>query len=327
MWWPTVGLATALVMTCSASMVAQGQANSRSSSNAVPRTAWGAPDLQGIWNFSTPTPLERPAALGDKAFYTDAEMKAFETQAAPLTAGAGADRDQRSANKEIDVALAYNEAWSERGMPLKRTSLITDPADGRIPYRPEARQRAQAAPSQAEQGRRRADSWLDRSLWERCISRSGIPRIPGTYNNNVQIIQNKDVVVLHYEMIHENRIIPLDGRPHIGAALQQWLGNSRGRWEGDTLVIESRNFSARTPLAGSTTGLTLTERITRTDSDLIDYTFTVDDSSTFTRPWSAQLPFRRIPGLVFEYACHEGNYGLANLLSGARAEEKNEGKD
>jgi hypothetical protein len=249
-------------------------------------------------------------------------MKAFEQESAPLTRGAGGDRDQRHADKVIDVELAYNEAWSERGRPLKRTSLIIDPPDGKVPYRPEARQRAQAAPSQAEQGRRRADSWLDRSLWERCISRSGMPRIPGTYNNNVQIIQNKDVVVLHYEMIHENRIVPLDGRPHIGTELRQWLGDARGRWEGDTLVIETTNFSARTPLAGSTTGLKLTERITRNSRDLITYTFTAEDPSTFMRPWSAELPFHRIRGPVFEYACHEGNYALANLLSGARAEER-----
>jgi len=286
------------------------------------RTPWGHPDIQGVWNFATPTPLERPAALGDKAVYTDEEFRAFEREAAPLTQGAGGDRDQRNANPVIDVELAYNEAWSERGQPLRRTSLITDPPDGRIPLRADVQGRLRAAPSQAEQGRRGSDSWLDRSLWERCITRSGLPRVPGTYNNNVQIIQTRDTVVLLYEMIHEARIIPLNGGPHLNPRIQQWLGDARGRWEGNTLVVETTNFTDKTPFNGAGAHMRLVERFTPTAPTRIDYRFTVEDESTFTRSWSAELPFRRIRGPIYEYACHEGNYGLLNLLAGARAQER-----
>jgi hypothetical protein len=283
------------------------------------RTPDGQPDIQGVWNFSTPTPLERPS--GGKEAFTDEEFGELLKQVAPLTAGAAADRDTRPARgSKLDVDLAYNEFWSERGRPLRRTSLIIDPADGKLPpLTAEAQRRAAARASTRE---RPAEGPEDRGLWERCISRGEIPRIPGTYNNNVQIFQVPGYVVLHYEMVHESRIIPLDGRPHLGPALRQWLGDSRGRWEGNTLTVETTNFSDKTNFRESGAGLHLVERFSRTDANRIDYQFTVTDPSTFTHPWTAGLPWNRLSGQVYEYACHEGNSGLRGILEGARADEK-----
>jgi hypothetical protein len=289
----------------------------------APRTADGQPDLQGVWNFSTPTPLERPKELGDKESYTDAELAKLLKEVAPLAEGGAADRDTRPAKgTTADVALAYNEFWSERGRPLQRTSLITDPRDGKIPaLTADAKARIAARVSTRD---RPAQGPEDRSLWERCLSRGEMPRIPGTYNNNVQIFQGAGYVVLHYEMIHENRIIPLDGRPHVGPEIRQWLGDSRGRWDGNTLVVDTTNFSDKTNFRESGSRLHLIERFTRADAVLIEYTFTVEDPTTFTRPWSAALPWSRVPGMIYEYACHEGNLGLHGILAGARADERAE---
>jgi hypothetical protein len=272
------------------------------------RTAWGHPDLQGFWNFSTPTPLERPAEVGGREFLTKEEIARLADQAA--------SRDRRNSDPTRDVGQAYNEFWSERGRPLTRTSLILDPPDGRLPpMTPLGQQRASAG------GERGSDNPEDRGLWERCVTRGGLPRIPGSYNNNVQILQTPAYVVLFYEMVHETRIIPMDGRPH-GPNLQQWLGDSRGRWEGDTLVIETRNFSDKASVRGTTPKMRLTERFTRTSADEIDYRFTVSDPDAYTRPWTATLPLTRITDRIYEYACHEGNYGMTNLLAGARQQEK-----
>jgi hypothetical protein len=288
-----------------------------------PRTPDGQPDLQGVWNFSTPTPLERPKELGDKAFYTDAEMAKLLKEVAPLAEGGAADRDTRPAKGSVaDVTLAYNEFWSERGKPLQRTSLIMDPADGKLPaLTAEAKARIAARVNTRD---RPAQGPEDRSLWERCLSRGEMPRLPGTYNNNVQIFQGAGYVVLYYEMIHENRIIPLDGRPHVGPEIRQWLGDSRGRWDGNTLVVDTTNFTDKTSLRESGSGLHLIERFTRTDANSIDYSFTVEDPATFTKSWSAGLPWSRVPGMVYEYACHEGNHGLRGILAGARADERAE---
>jgi hypothetical protein len=280
----------------------------------VPRTVWGHPDLQSVWNFSTPTPLERPAALANVEFLTKEQLEA--------AAVAAASRDRRQADKVADVREAYNEFWSERGKPTGRTALIVDPSNGRLPPLTAAgARRAAALASELENGERRADSWMDRSLWERCLMRGGLPRIPGSYNNNIQIFQTTDSVVLHYEMIHEARIIPIDGRPHLSARLRQWLGDSRGRWEGDTLVVETTNFTERTSFRGSTQDMKLVERFTRTGPDTIDYRFTVEDPATFTASWTAMLPMNRLDEKMYEYACHEGNEGMKNLLAGARAQE------
>jgi hypothetical protein len=196
-----------------------------------------------------------------------------------------------------------------------------DPDDGRIPpLTPEAKNIAETK-SRARRARGEADSWVDRSLWERCITR-GTPRIPNNYNSNWQIIQTPEHVVIVQEMIHETRIIPLDGRAHLGGHVRQWLGDSRGRWDGDTLVVETMNFNDQAEFRGfSLRNARLTERFRRTAPDQIDYEFTIEDSSTYTRPWTVSLPMTR-GTQSYEYGCHEGNYGLRNILSGARAVDR-----
>ena len=290
-----------------------------------PRTPDGQPDLQGIWSNATLTPLERPRELAGKRFFTEEEAAEYEKRALQRT---NADRrDNR--NTDADVALAYNETWYDRGtkvVPTRRTSLIVDPPDGRIPpLTPEGQKRADTAfclTGQHSHCRERGfDSWEDRNLWERCITR-GLPIVPGPYNNNYQILQNAGYVVILSEMIHDARIIPVDGRFHVDKNIRQWVGDSRGRWEGDTLVVDTTNFTDKTNFNGSGANLHLVERFTRANDTTLLYEFTVDDSTTFTRPWTAEVPMSKSEGPIYEYACHEGNYGMTNLLSGARAEEK-----
>lgn len=290
-------------------------AETKGAAYKAPRTPWGHPDLQSVWNFSTPTPLERPAALANVEFLTKEQIAAAAT--------AAASRDRRATDKVADVRQAYNEFWSERGQPTGRTSLLVDPPNGKLPPLTTAgAQRNAALASDQENGERGADTWEDRSLWERCLTRSGLPRIPGSYNNNLQIFQTRDHVVLHYEMIHEARIIPIDGRPHVPTNVRQWLGDSRGHWEGDTLVVETINFTDKTSFRGTTRDMKFIERFTRTSADGIDYRFTVEDPATFTASWTATLPMNRLDEQVYEYACHEGNEGMKNLLAGARVQEK-----
>jgi hypothetical protein len=305
----------------SGSAAAQSAPSSTGRTYVPARTVDGQPDLEGVWNFSTPTPLERPQALGDKASYTDAEYAALLKEGTPLAQGGAADRDNRPARgTAADVAGAYNEFWSERGRPLQRTSLIFDPPDGKIPpLTPETTRRIAG---RVNTRNRPAEGPEDRSLWERCVSRGEMPRIPGTYNNNVQIFQTAGLVVLHYEMIHETRFIPLDNRPHLGPQIRQWLGDSRGRWEGNTLIVDTTNFSDKTNFRESRSGLHLTERFTRTDANTINYEFTIDDPSVFTKSWSGGLPWNKVAAQVFEYECHEGNIGLYGILTGARADDK-----
>ena len=277
---------------------------------AVPRTPWGVPDLQGLWSNSTTTPLERPSRLGDKALLTDAEVAELDAQYQGL-----ADRPPRAGDPGT-----YNEFWWERGTRLKRTSLIVDPPDGRMPpLTPEGQQRASWRPG--------VGSWEDRNLGERCITR-GAPKRPGGYNNNFHILQSPGYVFILQEMIHEVRIIPVDERPHVDEDIRLWMGDSRGRWEGDTLVVETTNFTDKIMFngfnccRGAGAGLRILERFTRTDADTIDHRFTVDDPSTYTGPWTAAIPMTKISGPIYEYACHEGNYSLRNILSGARAQEQ-----
>jgi hypothetical protein len=223
--------------------------------------------------------------------------------------------------------LSYNEVWYERGSRLtkdKRTSLIVDPADGRIPLTESARRRVAEMRRRSDGGI--GDSAEDRTLADRCLMgfNAGPPMTPGSYNNNLQIVQGPGVVVVINEMVHNARIIPTDGRPH--TPFRQWTGDSRGRWEGDTLVVETINFRRETSLQGSTSQTRVIERFTRVDADTIKYEFTVSDPSSYIRPWSAMVPMTRIEGPLFEYACHEGNYGLTNILAGARAKEKESAK-
>jgi hypothetical protein len=279
---------------------------------SVPKTAWGHPDLQGIWNNSTTTPLER--------------MTADEQER-----GRAAQRPVR------DATDGTGAAWPETGGPIGRAFLVVDPPDGRIPMKPEAIQRL-VAREEARRGRGEADSWLDRNSWERCISRTlPVAMIPNLYNNNYQILQTSDHVVIQMEMIHEARVIPLDGRPHVSERIRQWLGDSRGHWEGTTLVVETINFNDKldggdlqpshviqTGHRGSGKTLRLVERFTRVDADTIDYRVTVEDPETFTRPYTVAIPMRKAPSdaRLFEYACHEGNYAMLNILRGGRANEQ-----
>ena len=295
-----------------------------------PRTPDGQYDLQGLWDFSTITPLERPVALADKSVLTDEEARAFE------------EAENRRQNRDlIDPAkggvqyppggvVPYNEFWYERGdavVETRRTSLIVDPPDGRLPpFTPEAQQRIDAQDAAAREtqlGRVHADSWQDRPLQERCIVglNEGPPMTPGAYNNHVQIFQAPAYIVLLTEMIHSARIVPVDGRAHLPGTLRQWRGSSRGRWEGRTLVIETGNFRGQTNVRGSSAHMHLVERLTRVDADTLLYEFTVTDPTTWTRPWTAAIPMRKAVGPMYEYACHEDNYGLLGVLSGARAQE------
>jgi hypothetical protein len=285
---------------------------SPSDSYSVPKTPWGHPDLQGLWNNSTNTPLER--------------MTADEQER-----GRAAQRPVREATDGTGAA------WPETAGPIDRAFLVVDPPDGRIPMKPEAIQRL-VAREEARRGRGEADSWLDRNSWERCISRTlPVAMIPNLYNNNYQILQTPDHVVIQMEMIHEARIIPLDGRPHASERIRQWLGDSRGHWEGTTLVVETINFNDKldggdlqpshviqTGHRGSGKTLRLVERFRRINADTIDYRFTVEDPATFTRPYTVAIPMRKTPSdtRLYEYACHEGNYAMLNILRGGRADEQ-----
>ncbi len=247
-------------------------------------------------------------------------MTEQEAAEAEKTFLATQNQDRRDgAGTDADVALAYNDFWWDRGTKVvstRQTSLVVDPPDGRVPaLTAEGRARATARAA------RGYDSWQDRSLWERCITR-GLPMIPGPYNNNYQILQTPDNVVILHEMIHDARIVPLDGRPHVGQNIRQWFGDSRGRWEGNTLVVDTTNFTDKANYRGSTDGLHLIERFTRVDADTVKYEFTIDDPTTFTKKWTAAIPMARTDEQIYEYACHEGNYGIVNLLKGARAQEK-----
>jgi hypothetical protein len=286
-----------------------------------PKTADGQPDLQGFWTNITLTPLQRPANLGNKGFFTPDEAEAYEKQ---IVAQNNADR--RDGSVAADVSRAYNDFWWDRGTKVVktlRTSLIIDPEDGRLPPLAAGAAQQRAARAQALVGRT-MDGPESRPLAERCIlwATAGPPMMPSFYNNNYQIVQNANYVVILVEMIHDARIIPIDNRPHLPGTVRQWLGNAVGHWEGNTLVVETTNFTDKTAFQGTSKDMKLTERFTRTDADTLMYEFTVDDPATYTRPWTAQIPMSKTEGPIWEYACHEGNYAMTNVLSGARAAEK-----
>ena len=280
------------------------------------QTSWGDPDLQGTWNNITGTPLERPAELSGKEFFTQEEA----VQAAQETFRR-VDRDRRDGEIERDVGT-YNEFWSDRATKYltqlnTRTSLIVDPPDGQLPaLTPVGQARVDARRSAGEDNH----SWVDRNLWERCLTR-GVPRLPGSYNNNFMIVQSPGYVAILVEMIHETRIIPLDRRPAISSGIRQWMGDSRGHWDGETLVVETTQFRDQQEFRGTSAELRLVERFTRIDADTIDYQFTIDDATTYAHPWTVALPMKRVDEDVFEYACHEGNVGMEGILAGARSLE------
>jgi len=316
---------------CSALLAAQGPSKGYS----PPRTPWGDPDLQGTWPGTdlVGVPLQRDPKLGTRNRLTEEEFKARQEQFAKQEATDEADFDpDHPAGNPGDVGSPTSPPphWLERGKPQYIASLIVDPPDGRIPPNTAEAQQRNAAAAAARRGRGPADSYTDRSLYDRCITRGVAGSIlPVIYNNGNEIVQGPGYVVLRNEMIHESRVIPLDGRPHPGRGVTMWMGDSRGHWDGDTLVVETTNFDPRTAGIGANGGgrisedLTITERITRVAPDLLVWRMTFDDPNTWTRPFTIELPLRRDDSYgMFEYACHEGNYALRNILSAARAEER-----
>ncbi len=276
-------------------------------------------NIEGIWTNGTVTPFERPRELGDKAFFTPQEAAAYEKQARERN-----NADHRDGNSEADLAVGYNDFWWDRGtrvVSTLRTSIIVDPPDGRLPPLTVDAQKRAAARAEARR-LHPADGPEDLTLADRCIARPGPPLVPAGYNNNYRIVETPGYVLIFSEMMHDARIIPLDGRPHLQRNVQQWFGDSRGRWEADTLVVETTNFTDKTNFRGSGANMHLTERFTRVDGNTLLYRFTIDDPQSFEKPWSGEIPMKRAPGPIFEYACHEGNYSIVNSLSAARAEEK-----
>jgi hypothetical protein len=291
---------------------ARSLARARANTYKVPRTAWGEPDLQGVWSYATTTPLSKPDAAGDKTFLTDEEV----AQLAEETA-----KRQDSAPRTGDPGT-YNNFWWDRGVSIGRTSLIIDPEDGKLPpLTPEA-QKARAA-RQAYQREHPADSYLDRSPTDRCIMYHGVPPLPSGYNNTYQIFQTAGMVAILDENIHHVRLIPMDGRPHLSSTIRHWNGDSRGHWEGDTLVVDTMNFNDKTNLRyGGSSNTHAVERFTRVSNDLIDYQYTITDPTVYTKPFTVAIPLPRRDDRIFEYACHEGNHSMEGILNGARADER-----
>jgi len=288
-----------------------------------PKTPDGQPDISGYWTNITLTPLQRPAELANKPFFTSAEAAAYEKKTVEMN---NADRRDNIRGTDADVGKAYNDFWWDRGTKVVstlRTSLIIDPPDGKIP--PPTQEAVRRAAERRAAARGHAyDGPESRALSERCIlwPTAGPPMLPSFYNNNYQIVQGPGYVTIVVEMIHDARVIPLDGRPHLPKDVRLWMGDPRGHWEGNTLVVETTNFTDKTAFQGSSQDMKLTERFTRTAPDTILYQFTVEDPSSFTKPWTAEIPMHTTKGPLIEYACHEGNYAMSGMLSGARAEEK-----
>jgi len=284
-----------------------------------PRTPDGQPDLQGFWTNATYTSLERPNNV-TKEFYTPAEAVEAEKRAAAR------EGEQTEPGTIPDVHYDFTQFGLDKSQsPLARslrTSLIVDPRDGKLPPLTAGGQKRAAERAEARIGR--WDSAQSNELDDRCIIMAGAgpPMLNAAYNANYQVVQAPGYVMILVEMIHDVRIIPLDGRPRPHRNVLQWMGVSRGRWEGETLVVETTNFNGKNPFRGASENMRVTERFTRAADDTILYTFTVEDESTWTRPWTAEMPMRKTQGPIFEHACHEGNYGLYNTLVGARAEEK-----
>ena len=310
-----------------------------------PRLADGRPDLQGVWDFRTLTPLQRPDDRAEQALLSPEEAAEIEAQA--VQRAIEADRPSEVRTEPLPRGGnvgGYNNFWFDRGAGVvddRRTSLITDPPDGRLPEPQPGAKRQETTtddtslpdrPVRFRVGGIGTHGPEDRGLAERCLLgfNTGPPIVPGGYNQNLQLFQTPDHVVILNEMVHDARIVPLDGRAHLPGGVRQWMGDSRGYWDGDTLVVETTNFTDRTAsfgpsvrsAVGSGATMTLTERFRRIADDTLLYEFTVDDATSFTRPFTAAIPMKRGAAPLFEYACHEGNYGMHNLLSGARAKER-----
>jgi len=296
-----------------------------------PRTPDGQPDLQGVWTNATVTPFQRPAQLGDKQFFTSEEAAAFAKQ---RVAQGNVDNIEGERGASDLARRAYNNFWTDRGTHVgktMRTSLVMDPPDGRIPpFTPSAQKRYDEF--KAQQALHPADGPEDRLLTERCIlfGASGPPMLPEPYNNNYEIVQSRGMVAIAVEMNHDTRLIPLDGSLHLPPQIHQWGGDSRGHWEGDTLVVDSTNFKFNNQsrfgvsyLDGMTDeNLHVVERFRRVDPNTIIYQATIDDPTVYTKPWTVEISMAQRNDRIFEYACHEGNYAMRDMLSGARSEEK-----
>ena len=323
-------LCAGVVALAAAPALAQGDA---------PRTPWGHPDLQGMWDHRTITPLERPEELGDREFLTEEEAASQEQAVIdrneyllnrpPETTTSGGNVDSR----EDGTPGFYNNFWLDTGtrtVGTRRTSLVIDPPNGRLPAYSDAGRR-KVERDREYQREHPADSWFDFDGTDRCLIgvNNGPPILPAAYNQNLLVVQNEDWVLLVAEMIHTVRVIPLDGRPALPAHMRQWAGDARGRWEGDTLVVETANFvperlwTTANPMGRlRTTGeLRLVERFTRMDADTLEYVATIDDPGIWSRPWTVSIPMLRTDEAMYEYACHEGNYSMPNMLAGERARE------
>ena len=300
-----------------------------------PRTPWGDPDLQGLWPGNMGVPMQRPVDFGDRTQLTDAEFARREAQAAVQ---AKADHELFVRPGDGGTGIGGPSHWVERGQPTRQASLIIDPPNGRLPaLTPEAeRRRKEARGGRGFTGewRGEADSFEDLNIYYRCITRGVLGSvIPVIYSNGNEIVQSPGYVVFRNEMIHESRVIPLDGRPHPSTAIRMYMGDSRGRWDGDALVVETTNFTDKVAIGSNGAGypgdpgyhsaaLRLTERFTRTSENTLDYTATIDDPQTWTKPWTLLIALTRSrDAALYEYACHEGNYAMRNILSGARADE------
>jgi hypothetical protein len=314
------------ILTAGAISVALAATMAAQSRTAVKRTPWGAPDLQGYWSFATVTPLERPDGV-TKEYLTADEIADIERKAV-----IAATDEARGADAARDVAGAYNDFWWDRGTKVagRRTSLIVDPSNGKLPpLTPEARKFADSQEARTIQETRRgnlpAAGPEDTDLWDRCLTR-GVPIVPGPYNNNIQIIQTPTHVVIHHEMVHDARIVPISKTPHLPSSVAQWFGSSRGYWEGDTLVVETRNLSPKQELPFEprmpAATMKLTEKFSRAADGTLRYEFTVDDPKIYTRPWTAVMQMPPSDGEIFEYACHEGNHAMEGILKGSRLLEK-----
>ena len=292
-----------------------------------PKTPWGDPDLQGMWPGNMGVPMQRPEALGTRTTLTDEEFAQRQAQAKRQAA---ADSESTAAS-DSTPGIGPPSYWTERGTPTRQTSLIIDPPNGRLPpLTPEEqtlRKEARGGKGFPGEWRGEAASPDDLNIYYRCITRGVLgSMIPVVYNNGNEILQEPGYVIIRNEMIHETRVIPLDGRPHLPGTVRKWLGDSRGRWDGNTLVVDTTNFNDKTRFRGSDENLHVIERFTRVSPTMILYKFTIDDPTAFTKPWTGETPFVAQEGPVYEYACHEGNYAMVDILAGARAQEKNSGK-
>lgn len=305
----------------------------------LPRTEYGHPDLQGIWSNATQTRLERNPDLGEQRAFTEEQALSFEARSRAAQERGNQDSDpDRAPPTDGNTAAAYNSFWLERGNEIVRingeyrTSMIIEPANGRIPYLPEAeRQASQVQQWLARPGVGAFDGPELQTIGERCLlfwdfrtsnSSAGPPMMPMIYNNNYQIVQNRDYVVIYAEMMHDARIIRLQGQ-HQPAEMIKWMGDSVGYWEGDTLVVETRNMHPQQSHFGSSPAIVITERFTRSSDSQIDYQFTMNDPAVYSQPWTAEMAMRQRPEIdaIYEYACHEGNYALSGILAGARRQE------